>query len=182
MSASMGCRRRVAVWQPTISGAGTLKLALEGCTPPPVVKKRGRWWPDHFSELAAAMSESGLPLPSATGFTISNPCPNLHGYLPCRASTAPMALRATQQARWPQAHLRQIIGVVETRVRSNSGGPGSKRWPVGFQDTPKVRTPAVDPTCRARRLRIASCCKCRSRAARSLSGAGASSRSRRCGG
>jgi len=41
-----------------------------------------------------AKTGMGQPLPSATGFSISNPGPNLRGYLPCRASTAPMALRA----------------------------------------------------------------------------------------
>src|SRR5262245_22527842 len=36
----------------------------------------------------------GQPPPSATGSSISNPCPNLLGYLPRRVPTVPVALSA----------------------------------------------------------------------------------------
>src|SRR5262245_31597367 len=48
----------------------------------------------HHSVLAHPTSATCQPLPSATGFSISNPCPHLLGYLPCRAPSVPMALCA----------------------------------------------------------------------------------------
>ena len=51
------------------------------------------------------MTALGQPLPSATGFSILSPGLNLHGYLPYRASTVPMALCARNDP----AHLQKNV-------------------------------------------------------------------------
>src|SRR5262245_52283783 len=90
------------------------------------------------------MSWLGQPLPSATGFSISNPCPNLHGYLPCRASTTPMALRAMngpeqaqqEQPLAPSAQAREAaFARCESRHRVFSSRPNSKRGRIMYAQT-----------------------------------------------
>src|SRR5262245_46653284 len=62
----------------------------------------------------------GQPLPSPTGISISNPCPNLHGYLPRRASTVPMVFCARNGPK--QVHESRVYSITSSARTRSAGG------------------------------------------------------------